>query len=100
MKKNVLTDGDSWLNRGLSRLFDILLFGIITMVLCLPVITIGAAITANMDVYLQCALEKDGKLSIAQVAEMSGFASEESFRRNFRNITGKSPSDWTGPVRL
>ena len=62
MKKNVLTDGDSWLNRGLSRLFDILLFGIITMVLCLPVITIGAAITANMDVYLQCALKKDGKL--------------------------------------
>ncbi|MBQ9385456.1 MAG: AraC family transcriptional regulator [Bacteroidaceae bacterium] len=43
---------------------------------------------------------KDGKLSIAQVAEMSGFASEESFRRNFRNITGKSPSDWTGSVRL
>ena len=61
-KKNVLTDGDSWLNRGLSRLFDILLFGIITMILCLPVITIGAAITANMDVYLQCALKKDGKL--------------------------------------
>lgn len=43
---------------------------------------------------------KDGKLSIAQVAEMSGFASEESFRRNFRNITGKSPSDWTVSVRL
>lgn len=62
MKKNVLTDGDSWLNRGLSRLFDILLFGIITMILCLPVITIGAAITANMDVYMQCALKKDGKL--------------------------------------
>lgn len=62
MKKNVFTDGDSWLNRGLSRLFDILLFGIITMILCVPIITIGAAITANMDVYLQCALQKDGKL--------------------------------------
>ena len=50
--------------------------------------------------YAKKIMEKDGKLSVAQVAEMSGFASEESFRRNFRNITGKSPSDWTGPVRL
>jgi AraC-like DNA-binding protein len=50
--------------------------------------------------YAKTIMEKDGKLSIAQVAEMSGFASEESFRRNFRNITGKSPSDWTGSVRL
>ena len=50
--------------------------------------------------YAKTLMEKDGKLSIAQVAEMSGFASEESFRRNFRNITGKSPSDWTGSVRL
>ena len=50
--------------------------------------------------YAKQIMEKDGKLSIAQVAEMSGFASEESFRRNFRNITGKSPSDWTGSVRL
>ena len=50
--------------------------------------------------YAKKIMEKDGKLSIAQVAEMSGFASEESFRRNFRNITGKSPSDWTGTVRL
>lgn len=50
--------------------------------------------------YAKQIMEKDGKLSVAQVAEMTGFASEESFRRNFRNITGKSPSDWTGPVRL
>lgn len=62
MKKNALTDGDSWFNRSLSRLFDILLFGIITTALCIPVITIGAAITANMDIYLQCALKKDSKL--------------------------------------
>ena len=50
--------------------------------------------------YAKKIMEKDGKLSVAQVAEMTGFASEESFRRNFRNITGKSPSDWTGPVRI
>ena len=50
--------------------------------------------------YAKTIMKKDGKLSIAQVAEMSGFASEESFRRNFRNITGKTPSNWTGSVRL
>lgn len=61
-KSNFFTDGDSWFNRGLSRLFDILLLGILTMVLCIPVITIGAAITANMDVMLQIALKKDSKL--------------------------------------
>ena len=44
--------------------------------------------------YAKKIMEEDGKLSIAQVGEMSGFASEESFRRNFRIITGKSPSDW------
>ncbi|MBR6371458.1 MAG: helix-turn-helix domain-containing protein, partial [Bacteroidaceae bacterium] len=44
--------------------------------------------------YAKTIMEKDSKLSIAQVSELSGFASEESFRRNFRNITGKSPSDW------
>ena len=61
-KSNFFTDGDSWFNRGLSRLFDILLLGILTMVLCIPVVTIGAAITANMDVMLQIALKKDSKL--------------------------------------
>ena len=50
--------------------------------------------------YAKQIMEKDGKLSVAQVAEMTGFASEESFRRNFRNITGKSSSDWTEPVLL
>lgn len=48
--------------------------------------------------YAKTIMENDSKLSIAQVSEMSGFASEESFRRNFRNITGKSPSDWAGSI--
>ena len=61
-KSNFFTDSDSWFNRGLSRLFDILLLGIITTVLCIPVVTIGAAVTANMDVMLRIALKKDNKI--------------------------------------
>lgn len=61
-KSNFFLDSESWFNRGLSRLFDILLMGIITTLLCIPVITIGAAITANQDVMLQIALKKDNKI--------------------------------------
>ena len=61
-KSNFFTDSDSWFNRGLSRLFDILLLGIITTILCIPVITIGAAITANMDIMLRIALKKENKI--------------------------------------
>ena len=46
--------------------------------------------------YAKTIMEKDSKLSIAQVSERSGFASEESFRRNFKAITGQSPSSWNG----
>lgn len=59
MKKNVFTDGDSWLNSGLSRFFDIIVLGLLTTILCIPVITIGAAITANMDLMLRYAMKKD-----------------------------------------
>ena len=61
-RSNFFTDPDSWFNRGLSRIFDILLLGIITTALCIPVITIGAAITANMDIMLRIALKKDDKI--------------------------------------
>ena len=61
-RSNFLTDSDSWFNRGLSRLFDILLLGVITTALCIPVITIGAAITANMDIMLRIALKKENKI--------------------------------------
>ena len=44
--------------------------------------------------YAKKLMKEDGRLSVAQVGEMSGFASEESFRRNFRSFTGKSPSCW------
>lgn len=46
--------------------------------------------------YAKKLMKENSSLSIAQVGEMSGFASEESFRRNFRSFTGKSPSGWMG----
>lgn len=46
--------------------------------------------------YAQKIMQQNPSLSMAQVSEMSGFASEESFRRNFKIITGKSPSQWIG----
>lgn len=61
-RSNFFTDSDSWFNRGLSRLFDILLLGVLTTVLCIPVITIGAAVTANMDIMLRIALKKENRI--------------------------------------
>ena len=61
-KSNIFTDGDSWLNRGLSHLFDILLLGLLTTILCIPVITVGAALTANMDAMLRIGMKKDNKI--------------------------------------
>lgn len=77
-RSNFFTDSDSWFNRGLSRLFDILLLGIVTTALCIPVITIGAAITANMDIMLRIALKKEDKI-------MKGYF--QAFGKNFLKAT-------------
>ena len=61
-KSNFFTDGDSWFNRGLSHLFDVILLGILTTLLCIPVITIGAAVTANMDAMLRLSMKKEGSI--------------------------------------
>ena len=78
MKKNVFTDGDSWLNSGLSRLFDVIVLGLLTTLLCIPVITIGAAITANMDAMIRFAMKKDEKVYKRYF---------EAFRKNFLKST-------------
>lgn len=77
-RSNFFTDSDSWFNRGLSRLFDILLLGIVTTALCIPVITIGAAITANMDIMLRIALKKEDRI-------MKGYF--QAFGKNFLKAT-------------
>ena len=77
-RSNFFTDSESWFNRGLSRLFDILLLGIVTTALCIPVITIGAAITANMDIMIRIALKKEDKI-------MKGYF--QAFGKNFLKAT-------------
>lgn len=77
-RSNFFTDSESWFNRGLSRLFDILLLGIVTTALCIPVITIGAAITANMDIMLRIALKKEDRI-------MKGYF--QAFGKNFLKAT-------------
>ncbi|MBR6093426.1 MAG: YesL family protein [Lachnospiraceae bacterium] len=62
MGKNAMMDNDSWLNVGLSHLFDILLLGIITTALCIPVVTAGPAITANFDVMFRISLKKESSV--------------------------------------
>ena len=39
-------------------------------------------------------LLRNGKISLGEIADESGFASEVSFFRNFKKVTGKSPSAW------
>ena len=51
--------GEGAISSGLGRFFDILVIGILTFVCSLPVITMGAAITAAYDVYIRMALDKD-----------------------------------------
>lgn len=62
MPRRSLGDIDHPLNLFFSRLFDILLIGLITIVCCLPVVTIGAAVTANYDVMIRMALKKDNHI--------------------------------------
>lgn len=51
--------GEGAISSGLGRFFDILVIGILTFVCSIPVITMGAAITAAYDVYIRMALDKD-----------------------------------------
>ena len=54
-----LLDPDSGFNRFLTRTFDMLLLSVLTFVCCLPIITIGAAVSALYDVTIRIVLNKD-----------------------------------------
>lgn len=54
--------GDNAVNRFFGRVFDLLLLGIITFICCLPIFTIGPAITANYDIMIRMALDKDDRI--------------------------------------
>ncbi len=57
--KNWLFDMDSPLIKGLSRIFDCLLLAILTIVCSLPIITIGAAVSALYDIMIKMVLDRD-----------------------------------------
>ncbi len=57
--KNWLFDSDSPLIKGLSRIFDCLLLAVLTIVCSLPVITIGAAMSALYDIMIKMILDRD-----------------------------------------
>lgn len=57
--RNWLFDSDSPLIRGLSRIFDCLLLSILTIICSLPIITIGAAVSALYDIMIKMVLDRD-----------------------------------------
>ena len=48
----------------------------------------------NKRIYKAVELLKTGKYSLAEVAVMCGYTNQLTFRRNFKSITGKNPSDY------
>lgn len=71
--------GDNIVNRFFSRIFDLLLLGILTFICCIPVVTIGPAITANYDIMLRIALQKDNKIFVGYF---------KAFKDNLLKATG------------
>ncbi len=76
--KNWLFDADSPLIRGLSRIFDCLLLAVLTIVCSLPVITIGAAMSALYDIMIKMILDRDQGIFKAYFV---------SFKENFKKGT-------------
>ena len=76
--KNWLFDADSPLIKGLSRIFDCLLLAVLTIICSLPVITIGAAMSALYDVMIKMVLDRDQGIFKAYFV---------SFKENFKKGT-------------
>ncbi len=71
-------DLDSPLMRGLSKMADVVWLNILTVVCCLPIITIGAAMTAQHYVVLKMVRNEEGYIT------RSFF---KSFKENFKQAT-------------
>lgn len=69
---------DSPIMRGLSKMADIIWLNILTVVCCIPIITIGAALTAQHYVVLKMVRDEDSYIT------RSFF---KSFKMNFRQAT-------------
>lgn len=73
-----LFDADGPLLRGLSRIFDMLLISLLTIICSLPVITIGAAMSAMYDISIKIVLDRDNGIIKPYF---------KSFARNFKKGT-------------
>ncbi len=71
-------DLDSPLMRGLSKMADVVWLNILTVVCCLPIVTIGAAMTAQHYVVLKMVRNEEGYIT------RSFF---KSFKENFKQAT-------------
>lgn len=69
---------DSPIMRGLSKMADIVWLNILTVVCCIPIITVGAALTAQHYVVLKMVRDEEGYIT------RSFF---KSFKLNFRQAT-------------
>lgn len=73
-----LFDFDSPLMRGLSRMADLLILNILTLLLCIPIITAGASLTA---MHYSC---------LKMVRNREGYVTKDffkSFKQNFKQAT-------------
>ncbi len=66
--------------RGLSRLADMMILNILTLLLCIPVVTAGASLTAMYYVELKWARKEEGYV-------VKPFFRE--FKANFKQATGE-----------
>lgn len=57
-----LLDSDSLFNRVLTRIFDTLLLSVLTILCSLPIITIGAALSALYDMMIKIVMDRDSNL--------------------------------------
>lgn len=73
-----LFDLDSPIMRGLSKIADIVWLNVLTLVCCIPIITVGAALTAQHYVVLKMVRDEEGYIT------RSFF---KSFKLNFKQAT-------------
>lgn len=73
-----LFDLESPIMKFLSRLADIMMLNVVFLLTCLPIFTIGAAVTALYDVVFRMDTEREGKLFSTYF---------RSFRTNFKPAT-------------
>ena len=76
-----LLTGDNVYNRTMSRVFDVVLLSVLTLVCCLPVVTAGAALSSACAMFMK--IDKDRKGAICRC-----------FFREFREELPRSVGGW------